>query len=564
MTQELLNTAVKIIPLGGLGEVGKNTWILCIGDDWVIIDAGLGFSFGEFPGVELLFPSLDYILENKDKIKALIITHAHEDHIGGTVRLFSNIEVPIIHGPPLALTIIEKKLSELNVNSSAVFNKVQPRDKVTIGSFSVEFIRTTHSVPDCFALCFETKVGKILFTGDFKFDFTPVDNDHFDIPRLVELGNEGIKLLISDSTNVEREGFGVTESSVGPNLLRVFKEAPKRIFLGTFSSHIHRIQQAIDAAIATNRKVCLFGYSMELFAEMARNTGHLKYPDDVLLSINDILALPENETVIITSGSQGEDSSTFARMAKREHKTLQVIPGDTFVFSAHPIPGNERAVSKIMDQLSEQGAYLVYGRKEGIHASGHACQEELKLMLALTRPEHFMPAHGDYRMLVNHAEIAAKMGIDPAKIYILSNGDVLEISKDRGIVHKEVVDCPIVYYDSISGGIVDQQSLKERDLMGNEGLVLLFIVLNAKTEELISLDVDFKGISLKDNHTQEKVKEVITSEIMSAYKRMKQFGTADEQNLKLISHTCAGKIAAKSFHCSPMVLVLAQQVDPSS
>lgn len=552
---------LRIIPLGGLGEVGKNSWVFATEDNWIVIDAGLGFPFNEYPGIELIFPSLDYLIENKDKVKALIITHSHEDHIGGAIRTLTNVDIPAVYSSKLTNALLEKKCEDLGLKLKAKFKTVNPHDEITIGSIKIEFLRTTHSVPDCFALLIKTEHGDILLTGDFKFDFTPVDGEHFDIPGFVEAGNKGIKLLISDSTNVERSGFSLSEKTVGPNLVKLFEKTPKRIFITSFSSHIHRIQQIVDAAKQTSRKVCFYGYSIEIFCQIAKETGYLNYDKETVLTIDEILELPEDKIVIITSGSQGEHTSTLVKMARKEHKTLQIIPGDTIIFSANPIPGNERAVSKLQDQLSVLGANLVYGRAQNIHVSGHASQEELKLMLALTRPEHFLPAHGDYRMLVQHAELAANMGINPEKIYILQNGDVLELLNDEFNIIKNEIEASAVYYDAISGGIVDERNLKDRSTMGQEGLILLSFSLEKDMDSIKSLEFDFKGVSFKDDVSLDDLINDIKKQIDQAYQRMKKFGTLDVNNLRMVSKDLTFKITDNKLHCKPLILVMINKSD---
>lgn len=556
--KSLFTLPLRIIPLGGLGEVGKNCWILTQGDDWIIIDAGMAFPFNEYPGVELIFPPIDYLINNKDKLKALIITHAHEDHIGGAARILSSITIPRVIGSNLTISLLEKRFEDLKLSHPPVFIKVKPRERVNIDNFQIEFIRSTHSVPDCFALLITSPQSKILLSGDFKFDFTPVDSEYFDIPRLIEARNNGIDLLISDSTNVERPGFSLSEKSVGPHLVNIFNKAPKRIFITTFSSHIHRIQQIIDAAIMVNRKICFVGYSMEIFTKIARETGYLKYSDDQILDLEEALKLPLEQILIITTGSQGEMYSTLAKLARKEHKTLKIIPGDTIIFSAYPIPGNERCVSKLQDELCALGADIVYGRSSNVHVSGHGCREELKLMLALTKPEYFLPAHGDYRMLVQHAEVAASMGIDPAKIFILENGDALEIKENKYDIIKNYIDANPVYLDSMAGGIVDSKTLKDRMLIGEEGIIWLNILLDESSDSITSIDLACKGITYMNNNIEESFVEEIKTNLETTFNRMKKFGTADINNLRTISRDIILKLSETKLGCKPLLMVFIQ------
>lgn len=552
---------LRIISLGGLGEVGKNCWVFAYNDDFIIVDTGIGFPFNEYPGIELIFPSLDYLIENKDKIKALVITHSHEDHIGGAVRILNSLNVPLLIAPRLATRLIEQKVEDAGIEISTKYEAASPSDIKEIGDISIEFIRSTHSVPDCFALLINSPAGKVLHTGDFKFDFTPVDGEQFDLARLVEAGKEGIKLLISDSTNVERDGFSKSEKTVGPNILRIFKEARKRIFITTFSSHIHRIQQILNAARKVDRKVCIYGHSMELFSKIAKETGYLNYEDDLVVTIDDALKLPENEIVIITSGSQGEPSAVLSKIAKNEHKQLKIIPGDTVIFSANPIPGNERAVSKLQDTLSALGADLVYARSENIHVSGHASQEEQKLMIALTKPQYFFPAHGDYRMLTKHAEIGAQMGIDPKNIFILENGDALELYPDKvDILKNEVKDDP-VYYDTTSGGIIDTRNLKDRGIMGQEGLILAYLMVDEQAEDVVSMEFIYRGISFKDSFDEDLINKEIEKSIHTAFERMKKFGTLDIDNLRPFARDLIYKCTEDKLFCRPLILVITQSIN---
>jgi ribonuclease J len=561
--QHIEKPCFQIIPLGGLGEVGKNTWLFAAGDSWIIVDAGLGFPFNEFPGVELIFPSLDYLLENKEKIKAMIITHAHEDHIGGAVRILSQINIPQLFGSKLTVALLEAKIKDADIDITTTINRVTSQETISIPPFKISFLRTTHSVPDCYALLIDSPSGKIMFTSDFKFDFTPIDGEKFDIPGFVEAGNQGIKLLMSDSTNVERVGFSQSEISVGPNLLNAFQKAPKRIFISTFSSHIHRIQQILDAARQVKRNVCIIGYSLETFFKIARDTGYLKYPDDLMVPLDIARRTDDNKIVYICSGSQGEPSSTLVKMARQEHRYLSINPGDTIIFSANPIPGNERAVSKLQDELSAQGADLVYGREKKVHVSGHAAREELQLMLAITRPEHFLPVHGDYRMLVQHAELAAQMGIDPEKIYILENGDILE-STDKGfkVLKKQIHALP-VYYDSTSGGIVDEKILKDRMTIGQEGLILVFAFFDEVEMNLISVEIMFKGVSFATGVNEKKLQDDIAEKIKESFSRMKKAGTADISNLRLLCNDLTLKLSEHSLCCKPQTLTIIQKMNTS-
>lgn len=555
---------IKIIPIGGLGEVGRNCLLLCLENDWIIIDAGIGFPFNEYPGVEIILPNSSYLKENSDKIKALIISHAHEDHLGSAIQLLSELNIPNVIGSKLALSIIESRIKNSSIKINPKFSKVSPKDVFNVGGIKMEFIRSTHSVPDSFCIFISSCAGNIFFTGDFKFDFTPIDNEYFDIQRIVELSKEGIDLLISDSTNIERQGFSLSERTVGQNISNIFKKTKKRIFITTFSSHLHRIQQILDAALATKKKVCILGYSLELFFSVAKDTGYLKYPENLLLKLNDILKLPEDKIVIITSGSQGEIYSVLSRLSKNDYKSLSIIPGDTIIFSANPIPGNERAVSKLLDKLCLLGADLIYGRNENIHVSGHAAQEELKLMIALTRPKYFLPVHGDYRMLVQHAELAASMGIDPTNIYLIENGDILEFNKNCINVQKNQIVVNPVYMDTIGDGILDEKSINDRLTLSNDGIVIVFVTLNNEIACINAIDIIVKGVSYINNASENTFVNNVKTEIEKSFERIKKFGNADAANIKTISRDITSKLIEKSIGSKPLTMILTQDINPNN
>lgn len=415
--------AVKIIPLGGLHEIGKNTCVFEYDDEIILLDAGLAFPTDEMHGVNIVLPDVTYLRENRHKIKGMIVTHGHEDHIGGIAFHLKQFDIPVIYGPRLAMAMLEGKLEEAGVRDRTELRSVRPRDVVRIGSsFVVEFIRNTHSIADSFTVAINTPAGVIIHTGDFKFDHTPVDGEFFDLQRLAEHGEKGVLCLISDSTNSEVPGHTPSERSVYPNLDRVLSQATGRLLVTTFASSVHRINMILELAQKHKRVVSVVGRSMLNVIAHARNLGYIKCPDNLLQPLQAIRQLPDENVLILTTGSQGELMSAMTRISRGEHPHLKIRPGDTVVFSANPIPGNTIAVVNTIDRLMMQGAKVVYGREQGIHVSGHGCQEDQKLMIGLTRPKFFLPVHGEHRMLVKHSQTAQSMGIPAENMVIIQNG----------------------------------------------------------------------------------------------------------------------------------------------
>ena len=421
---------LKIIPLGGLLEIGKNITVIEYEDDIIIVDCGLGFPEDDMLGVDLVIPDITYLEKNKDKIRGLVITHGHEDHIGGIPYLLKQINVPI-YATKLTAGLISNKLEEHNLLRSTRLKEVRPGQTITLGSMKVEFIRITHSIPDACALAIHTPVGTIVHTGDFKIDYTPIDGEIIDLGRLAALGNKGVLALMSDSTNAERKGYTMSESTVGDILDKLFVNCTKRIVVATFSSNVHRVQQIVNSAVKYKRKVAVCGRSMCNMIETARKFGYIKVPDNVFIDIDSIKSYPDDSLVIITTGSQGEPMSALTRMASGEHRKVQITPNDLIIISANPIPGNEKYISKVIDDLMSIGAEVIYNALQDIHVSGHACQEEQKLMLTLVKPKFFIPVHGEYRQLIAHAETAKLLGIPHENIFLTENGKVLELNENE-------------------------------------------------------------------------------------------------------------------------------------
>ena len=419
---------LKIIPLGGLLEIGKNITVFEYENDIVLVDCGLAFPEDDMLGVDLVIPDLTYLEKNKEKIRGLVVTHGHEDHIGAIPYLLKQFNIPI-YATKLTIGLIEHKLEEHKLLRSTKTKIVNPGQSINLGCMKIEFIRITHSIPDACSLAIHTPAGVVVHTGDFKIDYTPIDGEMVDFGKLAALGNKGVLALMSDSTNAERKGYTMSESTVGEVLDKLFINCTKRIVVATFASNVHRVQQIVNSAVKYGRKIAICGRSMINVIETARKLGYIEVPDNVFIDIDMIKSYPDENLTIITTGSQGETMSALTRMASGEHKKVQITPNDLVIISANPIPGNENSVSKVIDDLMKIGAEVVYSGLEDIHVSGHACQEEQKLMISLIRPKYFIPVHGEYRQLIAHSQTAQKVGIDPENIFIMTNGRVLELNE---------------------------------------------------------------------------------------------------------------------------------------
>ena len=485
-------SALKIIPLGGLHEIGKNTCILEINDEIILVDAGIAFPNDEMHGVNIVLPDMTYLRENRHKIKGMIVTHGHEDHIGGIPYHLKQFDIPVIHGPRLAMALLQGKLEEAGVANRTVLKTVSPRDMVRVGtSFVVEFIRNTHSMADSFTIAIHTPLGVVIHTGDFKVDHTPVDGEFFDFQRLAEHGEKGVLCLLSDSTNAEVPGHTPSESAVYPNLDRVFAQAPGRVLITTFASSVHRVNIILQLAQKHKRVVSVVGRSMLNVIAHARNLGYIKCPDNLFEPLHAVSNLPPEKVVILTTGSQGEPMAAMTRIANGEHRQIKIKQGDTVVFSANPIPGNTIAVVNTIDKLMIQGANVIYGRDKGIHVSGHGAQEDQKLMLSLTRPKFFVPVHGEHRMLVQHAKMAHAMGIPPENTVVINNGDIVEVTENSiGVAGK--VPSGIELVDRC--GIVHDNILKERQQLAEDGVVTVAAAVDWEGKLLAKPEIHLRGV----------------------------------------------------------------------
>ncbi|MDY3079471.1 MAG: ribonuclease J [Oscillospiraceae bacterium] len=468
---------IKIIPLGGLGEIGKNMTAIECGTDIIVVDCGLGFPDEQMYGIDIVIPDISYLKANADRVKGIIFTHGHEDHIGAVPYVMSELDVPI-YATPLTAAIIELKLEEHDLlYNTQIFTK-KAGDVFRLGCFSIEFINVNHSIADAVALAIKTPLGTIVHTGDFKIDVTPIQGNMIDLPRLGQLGNEGVLALLSDSTNVEKPGHSASERKVGETFDMLFKNCSQRIIITTFASNVHRLQQIIDVAAKYKRKVGITGRSMENILRVATVLGYLNVPENVLVDINHINKLPKDKVVIISTGSQGETMSALYRMAFSEHRQINIQPGDRVIISASAIPGNENMISKVIDELFHKGAEVIYDRNTELHVSGHASQEEQKMMLALVKPKYFIPVHGEYRMLVKHAELGKLMGIDPKNIVIAENGKVIELTK-KSIKINGSVQSGAIMVDGMGVGDVGSVVMRDRHRLAEDGMVVIVVTLSS-------------------------------------------------------------------------------------
>jgi ribonuclease J len=468
--------AIKIIPLGGLGAIGKNMALFEYKDEILIVDCGIMFPTDEMPGIDYIIPDFNYIRKNRSKVKAILITHAHEDHIGAIPYLLQEINAPI-YATKLSIGLIQSRLEEIPPKHKAHFIEVKSRDRKQIGNFSVEFIKVNHSIIGGIGLAIQTGVGTIIHTGDFKIDFSPVDGDVTDIYRFADYGEKGVLLLMSDSTNAERSGFTQSESVLVDKLVDIFSSSNGRIIVATFASNIHRIQQVMDVAQRYNRKILISGHTMLKNVEIANTLGYLRYQDGLIVDISKAGSLPHKKMVIIGTGSQGEPMSALYRMAYGTHRHITAEKGDTVIITASVIPGNERMVTNVINSLMKLGADVYYDQDDGIHVSGHGSAKELKLMLAVTKPKFFMPVHGEYRHLKAHAEIAESLNIKPSRILIADNGDILELTA-KSFKKIDSIDISQIYVHGKDIGDIESSVIKDRHIMSSDGLIFIVIIVS--------------------------------------------------------------------------------------
>ncbi|NLP36625.1 MAG: ribonuclease J [Firmicutes bacterium] len=459
-------------------------YVLRYEDEIIIIDCGLAFPSDEMLGIDIVIPDITYLLENKDKIKAILLTHGHEDHIGALPYVLQQINVPV-YGTKLTLGLVEVKLREHNMLHDCSLNVISAEDRLEIGVFKIEFFRTNHSIPDSIGIAVKTPVGTVVYTGDFKFDQTPVNGKPTDYYRLARFGERGVLVVLSDSTNAERPGFTLSEREVGNSILEIFRTAKQRIILATFASNIHRIQQVIDAAVHYKRKVAVVGRSMVNVVSIAQELGYLQAPEGTIIDIDEMNTMPPHKTVILTTGSQGEPMSALTRISRNEHRKVEIMPGDTVIISATPIPGNEKLVSRTIDNLFTLGANVIYESISGVHVSGHGSQEELKLMLNLLKPKYLIPVHGEPRHLIHHAKLATKVGIPEENIFVVENGKILEFTSRSGRVTGSATSGKILV-DGLGIGDVGNIVLRDRRLLSEDGIFIVALTIEKDTGQIIA------------------------------------------------------------------------------
>ncbi len=474
---------LRIIPLGGLGEIGKNMMAIEFANDIIVIDAGLMFPEEDMLGVDLVIPDINYLLERRERLRGIIITHGHEDHVGALPYILPKLDVPV-YGAKLTKGLVSVKLKEHRYSKKATLKTIQPGVKFTLGNFKIEPFSVCHSIPDALGFIIYTPIGVVVHSGDFKIDYTPVDGKPTELAKLAQLGNQGVLLLLADSTYAELPGYTPSETVVGEALERIISDAPGRVIITTFSSLISRIQQVIDAAAKHGRHVFVIGRSMKDTVRIASELGYLNSPPDVMRRFDEISRFPHNKIVLITTGSQGEPTSALVRIANRDNSQVKIIPGDTVVMSATPVPGNEALVNRTIDNLFRQGAQVVYERLAQVHVHGHGSQEELKLLLSLVKPKFFVPIHGEYRHLSLHAKLAKNMGMPEANIFVLENGNILELDREKG---KIVGRLPTgnVYVDGLVMGDLASVILRDRKLLSRDGIVVVIVAIDKEAGKIV-------------------------------------------------------------------------------
>lgn len=557
-TKSEIKSPIKIIPLGGLEEIGKNCTVYEYEDEMIIVDCGLAFPDDEMPGIDIVIPDLSYLVKNKEKIKGIFITHGHEDHIGAVPYLLKEINVPV-YSRALTLGLIEGKLIEHGISGQAKLIEKKPGDVVKCGKFKVEFIHVNHSIPDAVAFAITTPVGTILQTGDFKFDATPISGEIIDIARISELGKKGVLALLSDSTNAEREGITHSEKTVGASFANLFKMAKHdRIIVATFSSNIHRMQQIIDEAVKCGRKVAVSGRSMENVVDVATRLGYLTIPQGVLIDIKTINQFMPQQLVIITTGSQGEPMSALHRMAQNQHKNVSITSNDTIIISASPIPGNEKTVSNVVNGLMKLGANVIYEKMYDVHVSGHACQEELKMMLAMVKPKYFIPVHGERKQLARHRQLAEAVGINQNNILLSENGKVIEVTK-KTIKQCGAVQSGRVLVDGYGVGDVGSIVLRDRKHLAQDGIIIVVMTIDSSSGEIVSgPDIVSRGfVYVKESEElMSEAKDVVYDCIEEISKK----GYTDWIAIKTKVRDDLSKFVYERTKRSPMILPIIMEI----
>jgi ribonuclease J len=547
---------LKIISLGGLGEIGKNITVVEYDNDIILIDCGMAFPEDEMLGIDIVIPDITYLIKNKDKLRGLFLTHGHEDHIGAIPYVLKKINLPV-YGTRLTMGLVGNKLIEHKLEDVSL-NVVNPGEHVKAGCFKVNFIGTNHSIPDSVGFAVETPLGTVIHTGDFKIDYTPINGNVIDLSAFADFGRKGVLIALSDSTNVERTGFTPSERVVGSKFMDIFKRCNQRIIVATFASNIHRVQQIVNAAVAYNRKVAVSGRSMVNVIKVAQELGYLDVPEDTFININDLKKYKDEEIALITTGSQGEPMSALTRMANSDHKKLEIKKGDMVIISANPIPGNEKTVARVINMLYKKGADVLYDTLEEIHVSGHARQEELKLMLTLLKPKFFMPVHGEYRHLKHHAKLAMELGIKEENIIIAQTGDVVEINSKSAQINGTVPSGNILV-DGLGVGDVGNIVLRDRKHLSENGLIIVVITMDKSTGEVISgPDIISRGFV----YVRENVDLIEESRenVNNALNKCKDSGTKDWSTIKNMIKDDLNSFIYGRIQRSPMILPIIMEV----
>jgi ribonuclease J len=552
------NKKIKIIPLGGLEEIGKNLTVIEYDDEMIMIDCGVAFPSDEMLGVDLVLPDTTYLTKNVNKLLGILITHGHEDHIGGLPYFLRNINVPVF-GTKLTLGLVSLKLKEIGILNKCKLNRVRAGTAIKLGKhFKVEFIRVNHSIADAVAIAVHTPEGIIVHTGDFKIDTTPIDaGEIINLTRFGELGKRGVLALMSDSTNVERSGFAMSEKSVGERFEEIFRNCEQRIIVATFASNIHRVQQIINSAVKHKRKVAVSGRSMLNILEVSTGLGYMKIPEGTIINIEDINRYRPNQLVLITTGSQGEEMSALTRMAHSDHRKVEIGKDDLVILSASPIPGNEKAVSKVINELFKKGADVIYESLAEVHVSGHACKEELKIMLGLVKPKYFIPVHGEYRHLVRHAKLAEGMGIQKKNVFIMELGDVLELDHEGAAIAGEVPSGNVLV-DGYGVGDVGNIVLRDRKHLGQDGLIIAVVTLSSNNKEILSgPDIISRGFVYvrESENLMEELRRVAYTALENS--RVK---TNDWNAMKMALRSSLGEFIYEKTKRKPMILAVLTEV----
>jgi len=548
---------LKIMALGGLNEIGKNLYVYEYGKDILVVDCGMGFPDEDMYGIDVVIPDISYLIENSDRVRGIVLTHGHEDHIGGMPYVMRKLDCPV-YATRLTAGLVRLKLEEHGLADKVKIYTHSAGDVFKVGLFQIEFVHVNHSIPDSVAVAIKTPVGTVIHTGDFKIDLTPIEGGVFDFTRFAELGKEGVLALLSDSTNVERPGYSDSERHVGQSMDKLFQGCDKRIIVTTFASNVHRIQQIIDCACRYGRKVGITGRSMENVIKMAVEEGYMKIPKGVLVEMNKLNSLPAAKTVIITTGSQGESMSALYRMAFSEHRQVRIGAGDRVIMSASAIPGNERQVTKVIDELFYKGVEVIYDRSMDIHVSGHACQQEQMTMMALTKPRFFIPVHGEHRMLCRHAELAQDMGIPANNIVIGSIGDVIELTPKTVKKNGSVPSGRILVDGEIEGG-VQSIVLRDRQHLAQDGMIVVIMTMSTQDGSIVTEpEIITRGfVYVKDNaDLMEEMRRVVFESIESCERQH----ITDWAGIKGKVKTNLSGYLYKATRRSPMILPVIMEV----